>query len=62
MTDQVSQSLESGADSLEGFDTVALQEHEPELFDVIEKDGVQRWNLRPQVREALHRVSSENGI
>jgi hypothetical protein len=44
---------------VEGFNTVALQEQEPELFDVIEKNGVQHWNLRLQVREALYNLRAQ---
>jgi hypothetical protein len=38
---------------MEGVDTVALQAQHPEFFNVTERDGIQRWTLRPRVRAAL---------
>jgi hypothetical protein len=38
---------------IDGVDTVALQARHPELFNVTDKDGVERWTLRPRVRAAL---------
>jgi len=38
---------------VEGFDTLALQEQPPELFDVTWRRGVESWRLRPRARAAL---------
>jgi hypothetical protein len=40
---------------VDGIDTVALQQYEPELFTVTDKDDVPCWKLRPSVRELIER-------
>jgi hypothetical protein len=40
---------------VDGIDTVALQQYEPELFTVADKDDVPCWKLRPSVRELIER-------
>ena len=37
----------------DGIDTARLQTDHPELFDVTEKHGVERWKLRADVRAVL---------
>jgi len=43
-------------ETVDGFDTVALQRTCPELFNVTDKDGVPCWTLRPEVLETLRIV------
>ena len=43
-------------ETLDGFDTVALQQECPELFNVTDKNGVPNWTLRPEVLETLRIV------
>jgi hypothetical protein len=45
----------------DGIDTLRLQRDHPELFDVAEKDGVERWRLRADVRAALRAPAEKAG-